>query len=195
MSSFTLKLLSPPPLTLLLLTLLLSALPLFLFSSPIPAKQWQPWRRRNFAPTKKAPPIILFVSSHHQKSFFFCPACFFCAFVCVRLILVEKEERIFFFWLLCFCFLNFLSCHQLVCCMRFLIFDLFLTRLFRKNSRTRITHVAVRLVLRHSLHLGVVEERREDLVFGTFVRSSFCRRCFSVLLFLFFSFFFLVYAS
>ena len=195
MSSFTLKLLSPPPLTLLLLTLLLSALPLFLFSLSFPAKQWQPWRRRNFAPTKKAPAIILFVSSHHQKSFFFVLHAFF-VLSCVSVwFLLKRRREFFFFWLLCFCFLNFLSCHQLVCCMRFLIFDLFLTRLFRKNSRTRITHVAVRLVLRHSLHLGVVEERREDLVFGTFVRSSFCRRCFSVLLFLFFSFFFLVYAS
>ena len=33
------------------------------------------------------------------------------------------------------------------------------------TTRTR-NHVAVRLVLRHSLHLGFVEERREDLVSG-----------------------------
>ena len=57
--------------------------------------------------------------------------------------------------------------------MRFLIFEL--SRLFIKNSRPEENHrngLAVRLVLRHSLHLGVVEERREDLVFGTFVRGA-----------------------
>ena len=79
--------------------------------------------------------------------------------------------------------------------MRFLIFEL--SRLFRKNSRPEENHrngLAVRLVLRHSLHLGVVEERREDLVFGTFVRgASLSSTFFSALLFLFFSFFFIVY--
>ena len=57
--------------------------------------------------------------------------------------------------------------------MRFLIFEL--SRLFIKNSpeENHRNGLAVRLVLRHSLHLGVVEERREDLVFGTFVARRF----------------------
>lgn len=57
--------------------------------------------------------------------------------------------------------------------------------LYKKNTHESENHVAVRLVLRHSLHLGVVEERREDLVFGTFVRALLSRR----LLFLRLSFF------
>lgn len=80
--------------------------------------------------------------------------------------------------------------------MRFLIFEL--SRLFIKNSpeENHRNGLAVRLVLRHSLHLGVVEERREDLVFGTFVRgASLSSTFFSALLFLFFSFFFIVYKS
>ena len=47
--------------------------------------------------------------------------------------------------------------------------------------------LAVRLVLRHSLHLGVVEERREDLVFGTFVRAALLSRRRSFRRFFFFS--------
>ena len=72
--------------------------------------------------------------------------------------------------------------------MRFLIFEL--SCLFIKNSRPEENHrngLAVRLVLRHSLHLGVVEERREDLVFGTFERAALLSRRRSFRRFFFFS--------
>ena len=71
--------------------------------------------------------------------------------------------------------------------MRFLIFEL--SRLFIKNSpeENHRNGLAVRLVLRHSLHLGVVEERREDLVFGTFVRAALLSRRRSFRRFFFFS--------
>ena len=133
-------------------------------------------------PRRKRLPLVFFLPHITSDWFFFCPAF-------LQKCALKRGEKYFFLTSV----LIFVS--RVATCV-FLIFEL--SRLFIKNSpeENHRNGLAVRLVLRHSLHLGVVEERREDLVFGTFVRgASLSSTFFSALLFLFFSFFFIVYKS